>query len=458
MKIISRTLVAAVVIGTFSSCGLYNKYESKAVVPTDAYGTGDNIAAAAANTSMAALSWRDFFTDPLLQALIDTALVRNADINGARIAVEQSQVSLSAARMAYLPSLNFNPSGALSRFGNGNLSKTYNLPLQLNVPIDLFGSLTNQKRMSAALVEQRKAEEDAVRANIISNVAQQYNLLQSLDCQLDILLSTEQLWAASLETQKALMENGKAYSTAVNQMAASYINVKTQIVDIRHQIHSVQNSICNLLSISPQAIKRSKWGTYSVPSLIATGVPAEMLAYRPDVKAAERAMEVAFYNVNAARSAFYPSLSLTGEAGWTNNAGVVVNPGKMLLNAVASLTQPIFARGKISANFKSSKLTQEDVANHYAQTVVNAGNQVNEAIAGCNAAKEKDVLLKEQVKVLHDAYDGTHELMNNGKASYLEVLTAQEALLQAQLGEAMNLYKGSQAAIALYIALGGATK
>ena len=149
---------------------------------------------------------------------------------------------------------------------------------------------------------------------------------------------------------------------------------------------------------------------------------------------------------------------MQGELGWTNNVGNIVDPGKLLWNAVASLTQPIFARGKLLANLKVNKLTQEDVQNKYVQTVIDAGNQVNEAMADCKAAKEKDVLYKRQVAVLKDAYDGTHELMDNGKASYLEVLTAQESLLNAQLNEAMNLYDGSQALIALYIALGGGSK
>ena len=169
-------------------------------------------------------------------------------------------------------------------------------------------------------------------------------------------------------------------------------------------------------------------------------------------------MEEAFYNTQAARSAFYPSITLQGALGWTNNAGVVTDPGKLLWTAVASLTQPIFARGKLLTNLKVSKLTQEDVQNKYVQTVIDAGNQVNEAMADCQAAQEKDGYYKRQVAVLHDAYNGTHELMDNGKANYLEVLTAQESLLSAQLSEAMNLYDGAQALIALYIALGGGTK
>ena len=324
--------------------------------------------------------------------------------------------------------------------------------------LDVFGSITSQKRRSKAVLLQAQAQEEAIRANVISSVAQHYILLLVLDRQMEILTSTDSLWNASLETQKALWENGKSYSTAVNQMESSYLNVKAQLVDTKRAIQQVENELCRLLAITPQHIQRKRWGSYELPHQFSVGVPAGLLTRRPDVRMAEHAMEEAFYNTQAARSAFYPSITLQGELGWTNNAGIIVNPGKLLWNAVASLTQPIFARGKLLANLKVSKLTQEDVQNKYVQTVIDAGNQVNEAMADCQAAKEKDVLYKRQVAVLKDAYAGTHELMDNGKASYLEVLTAQESLLNAQLNEAMNMYNGAQAIITLYIALGGGTK
>jgi outer membrane protein TolC len=291
---------------------------------------------------------------------------------------------------------------------------------------------------------------------------------------LEILLQTDSLWNKSLETEQALWENGKAYSTAVNQMEASYLSVKTQIVDTRRNIRSVENAICKLLAISPQHISRQKWGSSMLhhaeamgdaeqrmfdTKYLRIGVPAQMLENRPDIRMANHAMEEAFYNTAAARSAFFPSITLNGSAGWTNSAGgMVVDPGKMLLTAMAQLTQPIFARGKLIANKKIAQLTEEDLQKKYVQTVINAGNEVNEAMADCMAARDKHAYLNRQVEVLHEAYTGTHELMDNGKASYLEVLKAQESLLDAQLGAAMNMYDAAQAVIELYIALGGGSK
>ena len=460
MRIKNMIAFAAVSL-MLTGCGLYNKYEQTTEVPADVFGA-QSAGTASQQESLGQLSWREFFTDPQLQQLIAQVLANNTDLNSARIAVEKSEASLKAAKRAYLPSLVFAPQGSLSSFDGGAVAKTYNLPLQLSMDIDVFGSITNKKRAAKAVVLQAQMQQEAVRANLVATVAQQYYLLQVLDRQLEILTMTDSLWHKSLDTEKALWENGKAYSTAVNQMEASYLSVKTQIVDTRRYIRAVENDICQLLAVAPQHISRQKWSEVSdhsslstLPSKLAVGVPAMMLERRPDIRMANHAMEEAFYNTAAARAAFYPSITLGGSAGWTNDAGIIVNPGKLLLNAVAGLTQPIFARGQLTANKKIAQLTEEDLRQKYVQTVINAGNQVNEAMADCEAAREKDVYLKRQVEVLREAYTGTHELMDNGKASYIEVLMAQESLLDAQLGQAMNMYDASEAIIALYIALGG---
>ncbi len=409
MKRVTIFVAVSVMCLAFAGCGIYNKYTPQSEIASDLYGSTEDIIAVQADSSIANLSWREFFTDPLLQQLIDSALARNTDINSARIAVEQSQASLLAAKLGYLPSLQFAPNGGVSSFNGSSASWTYSLPLQLDWNLDIFGANTNQKRKAQAMLLQAEANQQVVRANIISAVAQQYCMLQLLDRQLEILIATDSLWNASLETQKSLWENGKAYSTSVNQMQSSYLNVKPQIVDVRRNIRSVENSLCSLLAITPQPIKRNHWVNYQMPQRFSTGVPGMLLTNRPDIKAADHALEAAFYNTQAARSAFYPTISLQGILGWTNSAGgAIVNPGGLLLNAAATLLQPIFARGKLISNLKISKLNQEDIAKKYVQTVINAGNEVNEALADCMAAQEKDKLYKRQVEVLHDAYIGTH--------------------------------------------------
>ena len=451
----------------FTGCGLYNKYEKTVEEPADPFGTTQDITSATSETSIAEMSWREFFTDPLLQQLIEQALANNTDLNTARINVEKSQISLRTKKLAFLPSLYFSPQGSFSKFGSESWTRSYTIPLDVSWDVDLFGSLRNKKRAAQAALLQAQMAEESTRSNLISSVAQEYFYLQLLDRELDILIATDSLWKASLDTQQALYENGQAYSTAVNQQESSWLDVKLQIVAIKRSIRSTENEICSLLCITPQHIERSKWYADEYHSsadkrlfkerYMKIGVPAMMLERRPDIRLANFYIEEAFYNVQAARAAFYPSITLTGELGWSNNGGFV-NPGKLLLQLVGQLSQPIFARGQINANYKTAQLTEENLKKKYVQAVVDAGNQVNEAIADCRAARENHEYYHRQVEVLHEAYNGTHELMDNGKAQYLEVLTAQESLLNAQLNEASNMYNGAQALISLYIALGGGTK
>ena len=458
-KILSIALCAVL----FSSCGVYKKYQSQNDAPADLFGSGDSIAQAALqDASIAELSWREFFTDPLLQNLIDSALAHNTDMQSARLSVMQAQASLKAAKRAYLPSLSLNPQGGISTnmFGSAGkgtgLGYSYNIPLQLDWNIGISGSVTVNKRKAKAVLAQAEASQQATQANLISTVAQYYFQLLMLDKELDILLKTDSLWGESLETERALWENGQAYSTAVNQMESSCMDVKTKIIDTRRSILSAENELCKLLRITPQVIARTQWGEYELPERFGTGVPAALLENRPDIKAADQALAEAFYNTAAARAQFYPSFNLTGLLGWIGENGA--DPGALLMKLAASIMQPVFAQGKLTAQLKIAKYNQEDKLNQYVQTVIEAGNQVNEALADCQVARDKDRLYKRQVEVLQDAYTGTHELMNAGKASYIEVLTAQESLLSAQLSEAENLYNGAIGLIGLYIALGGATK
>ena len=464
MKKVILIFVAGLML---SGCGLYNNYEKTVQEPEGVFGATPDITSATSETSIAEMSWREFFSDPLLQQLIEQALANNTDLNSARINIEKSEISLRTKKLAFLPSVYFSPQGSFSKFGSESWTRSYTIPLDVSWDVDVFGSLRNKKRAAKAALLQAQMTEESTRSNLISSVAQEYFYLQLLDRELEILISTDSLWKASLDTQQALYENGQAYSTAVNQQESSWLDVKLQIVAIKRAIRSTENEICSLLCITPQHIERSKWYADEYHSsadkrlfeerYMKVGVPAMMLERRPDIRLANFYIEEAFYNVQAARAAFYPSITLTGELGWSNNGGYV-NPGKLLLQLVGQLSQPIFARGQINANYKTAQLTEENLKKKDVQVVVDAGNQVNEAIADCRAARQNHEYYHRQVEVLHEAYIGTHELMDNGKAQYLEVLTAQESLLNAQLNEASNMYNGAQALISLYIALGGGTK
>jgi len=445
-----------------SSCGVYKKYEAQNQAPDNLYGEVPEELLNEQLAKAAEMSWREFFTDPLLQELIDSALVRNTDLKAARLTIEQAQASLKAAKLAYLPSLSLAPSGGIGgsyglSSGMSGPSYTYSIPLQLDWSIGISGSVTVNKRKANAVLLQAEASREATQANLISTVAQLYYQLMLLDKEMEILLATDSLWDESLETERALWENGQAYSTAVNQMESSNLSVKQQIVDAKRSIRSTENSLCKILAVTPQNIRRNSWGQFELPQRFSAGVPSVLLENRPDIKLANHMLEEAFYNTAAARAQFYPSFSLSGLLNWTME-GFTADPAGLLMKLLGTLTQPIFQQGKLKAQLEIAKLNQEKKLDDYVQTVINAGNEVNEALADCQVARDKYILLQRQVEVLQDAYNGTHELMNNGKASYLEVLTAQESLLSAQLNEAENLYNGAIGLIGLYIALGGATK
>ena len=205
-------------------------------------------------------------------------------------------------------------------------------------------------------------------------------------------------------------------------------------------------------------MERTSWeeASFVCPEQLSVGLPVQLLANRPDVRAAERSLESAFYGTNAARSSFWPNITLSGTAGWTNSVGeAVINPGKFLAAAVGSLTQPIFAQGQLAARYKIAKANQEQASLAFQQAVLNAGAEVNEALVACQTTREKAVLIESQVASLQKAYESTSLLMQHGSTTYLEVLTARQSLLGAQLQQSANRFMQIQSVISLYQALGG---
>ncbi|MBQ0124598.1 MAG: TolC family protein [Bacteroidales bacterium] len=451
MKNLKYIILAATAI-SLTSCGIFGKYQPETTVPDNLFGTGENVEQLSSQPSIGELSWRDFFTDENLRELIDTALVRNTDLEVARLQVEEANAALTAAKLGYLPSLSFTPSLNLTP---GN---SYVLPLNLNWETNGFGSITTRKREAAALAFQAADYEQLVRSQLIASVAEIYGHLIILDKQLEIVNAASHLFREALDTEKALMENGKAYSTAVNQLESSAISVDIQKVEIEAGIREVEAALCLLLKQTPQHIKRGTCENLVFSEKFGTGVPAQVLENRADVRAAQRALEAAFYVTAQSRAAMVPALSLSGLLGWTNNGVAITDPLSLVYNAAISLVQPVFANGKLSANLKISKMRQQEAAERFAQTVVAAGNDVNVALTEYQMCGDKAKLYEKQVDVLHKAFDGTRELMKNGKATYLEVLISQESYLNAQMSECTNKYNRLKSAIQLYAALGGGTK
>ena len=441
-------LMAGVML--LSSCSLYQKYEANNTVPADIMGDavqpGDTI-------SLGALGWRQLFTDPLLQELIERALQNNTDLQKAQLTVEQAQNDLASAQLGWLPAISFDPSGKLSRF-NSETTRSYNVPLTFTWQAGIFGQVTTKKRLAKAKRQQLDDYRQAVQTALAANVASTYYQLVMLDRELQILQETQVVWEESLEAMRVLFEAGLYMSPAVYQMEASLASVKSGIVEVKETIYNTEAALCLLLSEPPHSINRSPHGTFVMPSQLHVGLPLRLLSARPDVRQAARNMEIAYYESQQTLQAFYPDITISGSLGWSNGEGLV-NPSQFLAQAVASLVQPIFTRGKLRAQYKNAKINQEKVRLQFVQTLLNAGNEVYQQLRICHKTEQKAIYLASIVNSLHEAYLGTSELMKNGTNTYVEVLKAQEDLLTAQITEAQNHYEGIQALINLYTALGG---
>ncbi len=457
-KIMTKNiLVALSAAALLSSCGIYSKYEAKEEVPEGLFGAvGDSLQSTDDTTSMASLPWKEVFTDPQLQQLIDNVLANNIDMQTAQLHINEAQYSLRTSKLAYAPSLSFTPEGALGSLDGSDPSKTYSIPLTLQWQIDAFGSLRNQKRANQATVEQLKDVKQATQTALVANTASLYYYLLMLDRQLEIADSTATSWGETVQTMKDMMEAGLTNRASVAQMEGTYYSVLTQVADLKQSINSVQNSLCLLQAIPSQPIKRGKLEDQHIDVDISAGLPLNIIHNRPDVRAQERALETAFYTTNAARSSMYPNITLSGQAGWKNYTYTAVfNPAEFFWSAAASLVQPIFQNGQLRARLNIAKDQQEEAELAWTKTVLTVGNEVNEAIIKYQTAHEKTDLYAHQVVALYDALEATELMMEHGSTTYLEVLTARQTLLSALLSQVANKYSELSAIIDVYQSVGG---
>ena len=448
-----KILLLTTVTALLSSCGIYTKYQPETTAPDNLYGEET---AAVDTTNLGNVDWRELFTDPQLQALIEQGLESNTDYLSAQLRVEEAKATLLSAKLAFLPSFSLAPQGTASSFDKQKAAQTYSLPVTASWELDIFGRMRNAKRQAKALYAQSRDYQQAVRTQLIAGIANTYYTLLMLDEQLSLTQQTEQAWKETVTSARALMEAGLYNEAGVSQMEATYYSVQTSVLDLKEQINQVENSLALLLAETPRHYERGTLSAQRFSQDLSVGIPVQMLANRPDVRSAERSLEAAFYGTNQARSAFYPSIVLIGSAGWTNAAGsMIVNPGKFLASAVGSLTQPLFNRGQVIAQYRISKAQQEEARLSFEQALLNAGSEVNDALTACQTSREKTVLFDKQIVSLQKALKSTSLLMEHGTTNYLEVLTARQTLLSAQLSQTANRFTEIQSVISLYQALGG---
>ena len=445
-----------------SSCVLFRNYERPAEINTDGiYGDVQS----GGEQSLGDIKWREFFTDPQLQVLIEKGLANNTDMKNADLKIQEVQYALKCAKLAYFPNIYFNPSGTVSKAwdpyarNDYSTNTTYSLPATMSWQIGSLGSLRNTKKKAEVNVEQLKNAKQAVQAALVANIASMYYTLSSLDEQLALNQTTRDNWGTYLDMEKKLMNAGQANIAAVASIEATYHSMCTNVIAIEDNIKVIENSLGTILGETAGHISRGALSTFQSPSILATGAPIRILSCRPDVKAAELELASAFYEKNIAISSFYPSLNISATGQFTNSlGGGAINPGIMIGNAVASLSQPIFSNGRIRAQYKISKAEMEVATNNFKQAIIAAGNEVNTAMVELKGAEDQKELIGKQVTSLETALEATQKLYALSSTNYLNVITAQNSLLTAQMSQIKNRMDAINATIDLYQALGGGTE
>ena len=442
-----------------TSCGLYNKYERPEVnakgIVRDVQSTTDTLAVAD-TASFGNLPWREVFTDPQLQSLIETGLANNTNLLNAALNVKMVEDQLMIAKLAFVPGFTFSPQGTVASWDGNKATKTYSLPVTASWSVDLFGNLLNVKRSAQMALLVTKDYQQVVQTKVISNIANMYYTLLMLDKQLQVVNDMSKLVEETWNIMKIQKELGRVKETSVQSAEANLYSVQAQAADLKRQIRETENSLSLLLGQQAQTIKRGTFEGQSLPSKFSTGIGLQLLNNRPDVHYAEMSLAQCFYDVNTARSKFYPNITISGTGAFTNSGGGgIVNPGKWLLSAVGSLTQPIFAHGQIVAGLKVAKAKQEQAYNTWQNAVLSAGSEVSNALVLYNSSDEKSKLEEKQVESLKKNVEYNKMLFNDGSATYLEVITAQQSLLNAELSKVADDFYKMQAVVNLYYALGG---
>lgn len=454
-----KQIIAMCATALLSSCHIYKAYERPDSIDTsglyrDPVSTVDTLISDTVNIGN--LSWKELFKDPKLQALIEEGLANNVDMQTAIHRVEDAKILLTSARLSFLPSINLAPQGTATTIGAGEFVKAYSTPLVASWELDLFGKLLNASRNQKAVYMQSQYAEQAVRSQLIGGIANLYFTLLMLDRQVEITTETVAIYKENVRVMEAMKIAGMANEAAVTQMRAVYHQVSASLINLKRQVREIENSLSVLLAKAPQAIERGTLDEQEMPDQIMAGIPLQLLENRPDVKIAEMTLASAYYRTNQARAAFYPGLNITGMAGWTNGSGVTVsNPGELMFQAMASLAQPIFNNGKLVANLKVSKSEEKIAQMKYQQTILEAGKEVSDALHLYEATGKKLIEDKAQIAQLEKAVEFTNALFQSGQSSYLEILSAQQSLLSAELTEVSDYVQQMQAVISLYSAVGG---
>ena len=457
-KIARIGLLTAVGVTMLSSCHIYKKFD----MPQDTAMTKEYVQAkesAPDSTAYGNLNWQSVFTDPLLQDYINRALTNNVNLENARLNVDVARANLLGAKLSYLPAVAINATGAGASYAGSGFSGSWNytIPMAISWEIDVFGKILNNKRSASAAVRMQEDYLQAAHSQIITGVATCYYTIATLNAQLALSKETAEIWAKNVEIMKDYKEAGRVNQAAVVQSQAQYWSILASITDLETALTQANNSMSLLLNEAPATWEIPATARMEVPQILRDGVAMRELAMRPDVRAAEEGLATAYYATNSARAAFYPGITITSNGGFTNLRGSFIkNPGDWFIQLAGSLTAPLFSRGQNIARLKGAKAQQQQAMNNFEHTLLSAAAEVNNYCVALDKTASKTAYLTEQVKNLEEAVEATNLLLAyDGKTTYLEVLTAQSSLLNAQISLLSTELAREQALINLYQSLGG---
>jgi len=470
-KYITNALLLGIIFATgFTSCGIIKTYKAPEIDSQNMF-RGEN---PTDTTTIADIPWREYFTDPALQTLIDEGLANNFDMKIAYTRIQQAEAALVIAKSAYYPTIFLAgqvSQNILSADKDGNKKilgynggTTWGLGFAVSWEADLWGKLSSRSRAQYAGLIATQAYRNLIQTSLISNIATTYYTLLALDEQLRITKETVELLKESTATMDAMMQAGLLNRAGVKQSEALLYGTQVSIPSLEIQIRQLENMLSMLVGRNPGPIERATIQNQPVLSRLAYGVPAQMLAKRPDVLQAEMGFRSAFEMKNVAQRSLYPSLtfgsssspSMIGFA--SNTLSQFFSIQNIIANVVGGLVQPIFAGNQLKGQYKIATAQQEEALLTFKKTVLNASEEVSNTLYTYESSLRKNENRSKQVESLRTAVNDTKKLLQAGEANYTEVLNAEQNLLQAQLGQVSDKLEQLQATVNLYRALGGGVK
>lgn len=443
---------------TFNACKVTKPYKRPAELTTG-NSTYRNATSNTDTINIATLPWKEIFKDPILQTLIQDGIDHNLDLKTATTRIKQAEANLRQSRAAFLPALNLSATGeaikpAATQSPNNQIFEAY---AGSSWELDFWGKLKSSKRAALAALLQSDAYKQAVQTQLVANIATNYYALMAYDAQLKITIATLNNRKRDAETMKILKESDVVTGAAVVQSQANRFSVEVTIPDIEENIQQTENAISILLGRVPTDIKRDSLNNQTINTELKTGIPSQLLANRPDVREAEYQFRNSFELVNVAKTYFYPSLTITGQTGLFNtNLSDFFKSPSFFANAIGGLAQPIFNNGLNKQRLTIARAQQEASLIAFQQSLLNAGQEVSNALFSYQAATRKIIIREQQIAFLRKSVDYTKQLLKyTSTTNYTDVLTSEQSLLAAELSGVSDELQRLQSVVNLYRSLGG---